>query len=79
MENRIDDIQRLTDAIAASPEDIDLYAERGKAYFKAHDFGNALNDFNKVLSLEPNHVEVGQYVEMINEILAYRYTDIYNP
>ena len=78
MDNQID-IQRLTDAITAAPDNIELYTERGKLYFKAHDFGNALNDFNKVLSLAPEHVEVGQYVKMINEILAYRYTDIYNP
>ena len=79
MANQIDDIQWLTDAIAAAPENTSLYVERGKLYFKAHDFGNALNDFHKVLSLEPEHVEVGQYVKMINEILDYRYTDIYNP
>ena len=49
MEHR-QEIERLTAAIEASPEDMTLYAERGKIHFK-----------------------------MINEILEFRYNDIYNP
>ena len=46
MEHR-QEIERLTAAIEASPEDMTLYAERGKIHFRAHDFGSALNDFNR--------------------------------
>ena len=73
------DIERLTAAIEASPEDISLYAERGKGHFRAHDFGSALNDFNRVLLADGNNEEIRQYVKMINEILDFRYNDIYNP
>lgn len=73
------EIARLTAAIESSPQDASLYAERGKLHFRAHDFGSALNDFNAVLALDEKNAEVKQYVKMINEILDYRYKDIYNP
>ena len=73
------EIERLTAAIEASPEDMTLYAERGKIHFRAHDFGSALNDFNRVLLAEEHNEEIRQYVKMINEILEFRYNDIYNP
>lgn len=73
------DIARLTAAIELAPDDTSLYMERGKLHFRAHDFGSALNDFNKVLALDEKNSEVRQYVKMINEILDYRYKDIYNP
>ena len=47
--------------------------------FRAHDFGHALDDFNQVLLRDEANMEVRQYVKMINEILEYRYKDIYNP
>ena len=78
MEHR-QEIERLTAAIEASPEDMTLYAERGKIHFRAHDFGSALNDFNRVLLAEEHNEEIRQYVKMINEILEFRYNDIYNP
>lgn len=73
------EIARLTAALEISPDDASLYAERGKLHFRAHDFGSALNDFNRVLSLDEKNIEIKQYVKMINEILDYRYKDIYNP
>ena len=69
MEHR-QEIERLTAAIEASPEDMTLYAERGKIHFRAHDFGSALNDFNRVLLAEEHNEEIRQYVKMINEILV---------
>lgn len=78
MEHR-QEIERLTAAIEASPEDMTLYAERGKIHFRAHDFGSALNDFSRVLLAEEHNEEIRQYVKMINEILEFRYNDIYNP
>ena len=71
MEHR-QEIERLTAAIEASPEDMTLYAERGKIHFRAH-------DFNRVLLAEEHNEEIRQYVKMINEILEFRYNDIYNP
>mgnify|MGYP001037455014 CR=1 FL=1 len=73
------EIERLTAAIEAAPDDLSLYAERGKMHFRAHDFGSALNDFNRVLRDDEQNEEIRQYVKMIHEILEFRYNDIYNP
>ncbi len=53
--------------------------ERGKRRYSRAEFGPALNDFNRLLELEPDNTEARQYVEIIQEILQFRYTDLYNP
>ena len=39
----------------------------------------SLVDFNRALALDKEHTEARQYVEMVQEILQFRYTDLYNP
>ncbi len=72
-------IAALSARIAEEPKNAELYMERGRLHYGAADFGHALNDFNRILVLQPDNVTAQQYVRMINEILEYRYTDIYNP
>lgn len=69
----------LGDAIAAEPDDAELRIERGKCYYRLNRWGDALNDFNAALALDGENTEARQYAEMVREILAFRYTDIYNP
>lgn len=64
------------DADAANPA---LLVERGKLHYRLNEWGEALNDFNRVLQLDDSHAEARQYVEMVQEILEFRYKDIYNP
>lgn len=77
MENN--NIAAFTAAIESSPQDITLYLQRGKAYLRENNFGCALNDFSAITRIEPGHVEAGQYITMITEILDYRCTDLLNP
>lgn len=63
----------------ADAETINRLLEQGIAHYKRNEWGAALNEFNRVLQLDANQVEAKQYVEMIREILAFRYTDLYNP
>ncbi len=72
-------IERLDMKIKDNPESVELYIERGKWYHHRAQWGNALNDFNKAIKIDPSLDEIKQYVEMIQEILAYRHIDIYNP
>ena len=72
-------ITMLTAAIANSPDNAELYIERGKAYFRRNEWGSAINDFRKAEELADDKTEARQYIEMANEILEYRYKDIYNP
>ena len=53
--------------------------EEGRAHFRKNEWGNALNAFRKTTALNPDDTEALEYIKMIEEILAFRYKDIYNP
>ena len=72
-------IAALTAQIAAEPADTRLYLDRGKLHWRLNEWGAALNDFNRILEIDPTHEEARQLAEMVREILEYRYKDIYNP
>ncbi len=71
----------LADLNAALKADasVDNYIARGKYFYRCNDFGKALNDFNKALSLDAFNTEATEFKGMIEEILAFRHIDIYNP
>ena len=43
------------------------------------EWGPALNDFNAALRSDDTHVEAKEFARMVQEILEFRYKDIYNP
>lgn len=51
----------------------------GKEAFARSDFGAAKNHFGAVLRLEEDNTEAAQWLDMIEEILAFRHKDYYNP
>jgi nicotinate-nucleotide adenylyltransferase len=69
----------LTTAITQEPDNADLYVERGKCYFRQNEWGKAINDFHKAEELAPGKTDAKQFLEMSEEILDFRYKDIYNP
>lgn len=72
-------IARLTARLDEHPDDAALLIERGKWHYRRNEWGAALNDFNRALQADPAHEEARQLIEMVQEILAFRYKDIYNP
>lgn len=52
---------------------------KGLGHFRRNEWGEALNAFRKVLKYRPGDTESAEYVKMIEEILEFRYKDIYNP
>ncbi len=72
-------IAALGAALAAEPGDTESLLERGRLHFRLNEWGPALNDFNAVLRVDPGHKEAQESVDMIQEILTFRYKDIYNP
>lgn len=72
-------ITTLTAAIDKDCENAELYIERGKCYFRQQAWGSAINDFRRAVELNSDNTEAAQFIEMTQEILEYRYTDIYNP
>ena len=53
--------------------------EQGREHYRNNRWGEALNAFNRVLQRDAGQTEAQQYVELIQEILAFRHKDIYNP
>lgn len=73
-------IVTLTAMIEEQPEAAaPLYLERGMCHYRSNHWGEALNDFRRCLELDPQNEQARQLTDMVQEILAYRYTDIYNP
>ena len=71
-------ISTLTAAISQQ-ESAELYVERGKCYYRQNEWGSAINDFRRAEELKPELEEARQFREMVEDILEYRYKDIYNP
>jgi len=51
----------------------------GKEAFARSEFGPAKNHFGAVLRLDSSNEEAAQWLEMIEDILAFRHKDYYNP
>lgn len=72
-------IASLSAAINAEQANAELYIERGKCYFRQQEWGNAINDFRRAVEIDNNCQEAQQFIDMTQEILEFRYKDIYNP
>ncbi len=72
-------IADLTAAIERESDNAALHLERGKRYFRRNEWGSAVNDFNRAREIDPACTEARQFIEMAQEILEFRYKDIYNP
>ncbi len=58
---------------------VKAYIERGKWFHRHNEWGKALNDFGAALDIAPDNCEAEEFTKIINEILEFRYKDIYNP
>ena len=67
----------MTEQIANNKKNVDLYILRGDVYNIKQEYAKALNDYNKVLKLEPGNKIINSKVEMIKDILKFQALDIY--
>jgi len=65
---------RLTAQVAADPKDADLYSRRGDAYFFRGHFKEAVQDYEKMVELQPD-VETSHWRKGIAYFYAERYKD----
>lgn len=72
-------IVRLTAMIDGGGESAELFIERGKCYFQHSEWGKAINDFKRAMTIDAENEEARQLHDMVYEILSFRYKDIYNP
>ena len=68
----------LSEHITQNPTDDNAYYLRGNIYRKMNLFGDALNDYHKALELNPQS-PASVAIEILNDILEYRNTDLLNP
>lgn len=72
-------IVALNARLDAEPDNVEWLLQRGQLHYRRNDWGAALNDFNRILKIDPGHREARQLTDLVQEILSFRYTDIYNP
>ena len=61
---------------AYSPE---LFYNMGREFYANGDFGNSVNSFKYALTIDPHYTPASEMLTMVNEVLAFRHIDIYNP
>ncbi|HAF28666.1 MAG TPA: hypothetical protein DCG75_06420 [Bacteroidales bacterium] len=71
-------IDELTDYIERDIDVINCFMLRGDVYYIKQEFAKALNDFNKVLKIDPENKSLNAKVEMIKDILKFQALDIYS-
>lgn len=80
-------VELVPDVVAEYIKEHKLYMETtveqelalGKEAFARSDFGAAKNHFGAVLRMDKENCEAEQWLDMIEEILAFRHKDYYNP
>ena len=79
-ENILKVVRKLDEAIKAQPRDEELYFMRAELFYKLNRYGEAINDYNRVVELNPESKEAAGKIDLIHTILRYHNTDIYaNP
>ncbi len=72
------ELAELNGLITESPT-AENFIARGKFYYRSNNFGKALNDFNRALTIDASSDEATEFKSMIEEIFTFRNIDIYNP
>lgn len=61
------------------PSCAELYYLQGQIFYKLQQWGQAINAFNRVLEIDPNHPDAQSQIDMANSILGYFTPDMFNP
>lgn len=70
----------LSELIEKMPGHEDLFYARAELYYKLNRYGQAINDYMRVLSINPDNKEAAGKIDILKTILRFHNTDIYaNP
>ncbi len=72
-------LQQIDHFLQQQPKDTELHYLKGQIFYKQQQWGRAINAFNQVLELEPNHPDAQSQIDMANNILGYFTPDMFNP
>jgi DNA-binding response OmpR family regulator len=61
---------KVEEVIAIVPEEIPVHLKRGKAHFDAGRYGEALKEFEAILSIAPGNIETRVWIRKTKEVLA---------
>ena len=75
IEKKIEEVSRRLDQ---EPEKTELLMRRALLYQKLSQHDRALNDYLKVKEIEPDNPEAQAYIELLQEIINYRYILFYD-
>ena len=70
-------LNELCDLLQKHTDDAKWFIIRGDLYYSLQKYSDALNDYNKVLKIEPENKFFLSKVEMITEILRFEAIDIF--
>ncbi len=68
---------QLSELISGSPVDTELLYARADLYEKLQKWGDAINDYLQIISVDKNDQKAKTRAEMLRTILRYNNTDIY--
>lgn len=61
---------RQAEAKAGLTKQIEVLFDRAKLLYEEKDYQEALKEFKKIITLDPNHIVASEYIEKINDILT---------
>ena len=70
-------VKLLDEALKVRPDDEALLFMRAGFFYKLNRYGDALNDYMRVLEVNPHNKEASGKIDIIKTILRYHNTDIY--
>jgi Flp pilus assembly protein TadD, contains TPR repeats len=71
---------KILDSIVAKDDATpEVFLSRGLIHFRKQNWGDAINDFTRVIELDPDNSEARHRMEMAKNILGYFTPDMFNP
>jgi tetratricopeptide (TPR) repeat protein len=70
-------IKETSKKIIKTPNNIDLYKKRAKLYMKIQDYSKAINDFNKIIEIDPTFNEAATSIEILKTTIRFINIDVY--
>ncbi len=73
-------LEAITDLMDQLPGQEDIYFARAELFYKLNRYGEAINDYRRVLEINPENREAEGKIDILKTILRFNNTDIYaNP
>ena len=69
----------LAEILKNESRNIDFLLLRAKVFYRLQKWGDALNDLNLILEIDPDHQQSKNYKVMIMNIISFWNKDNYNP